>query len=107
MVQWLRFYASTLVGGMGSIPGWGTKIPHPTFCMPFSQKIKNKTNKKRYPSPTLYTLVVGGLVDKSCLTLAAPWTVAHQAPLSIGVSRQSPLEWGAMPSSRGSSDPEI
>ena len=26
MVQWLRLCAST-VGGMGLIPGWGTKIP--------------------------------------------------------------------------------
>ena len=26
-VQWLRLHAST-VGGTGSIPGWGTKIPH-------------------------------------------------------------------------------
>ena len=27
VVQWLRLQASTS-GGMGSIPGWGTKIPH-------------------------------------------------------------------------------
>ena len=27
VVQWLRPHASN-VGGMGSIPGWGTKIPH-------------------------------------------------------------------------------
>ena len=31
------------------------------------------------------------------------WTVAHQAPLSIGFSRQKLLEWVAMLSSRGSS----
>ena len=30
----------------------------------------------------------GGLVAKSCLTLATPWTVACQAPLSMGFSRQ-------------------
>ena len=29
MVQWLRFHAST-VGGAGTIPGQGTKIPHAT-----------------------------------------------------------------------------
>ena len=28
------------------------------------------------------------LVAKSCLTLATPWTVASQAPLSVGFSRQ-------------------
>ena len=26
----------------------------------------------------------GGLVTKLCLTLASPWTVAHQTPLSMG-----------------------
>ena len=30
----------------------------------------------------------GGLVAKSCPTLAIPWTVARQAPLSMGFSRQ-------------------
>ena len=29
-----------------------------------------------------------GLVTKLCLTLATPWTVACQAPLSMGFSRQ-------------------
>ena len=33
---------------------------------------------------------------------ATPWTVAHQAPLSMGFSRQ---EWVAMASSRGPSQP--
>ena len=30
----------------------------------------------------------GGLVAKLCPTLATPWTVACQAPLSVGFSRQ-------------------
>ena len=30
----------------------------------------------------------GGLVTKSCLTLETPWTVACQAPLSMGFSRE-------------------
>ena len=30
----------------------------------------------------------GGLVAKSCLTLATLWTVARQAPLSMGFSWQ-------------------
>ena len=30
----------------------------------------------------------GGLVTKSCPTLATPWTVAWQAPLSMGFSKQ-------------------
>ena len=33
-------------------------------------------------------VVVDGLVTKLCLTLVIPWTVACQAPLSMGFSRQ-------------------
>ena len=35
----------------------------------------------------------------------APWTVVHQAPLSMGILQARVLEWVAMPSSRGSSQP--
>ena len=34
-----------------------------------------------------------------------PWTVAHQAPLSMGILQARILEWVAMPSSRASSQP--
>ena len=37
----------------------------------------------------------GGLVTKSCPTLAAPWTVAPQAPLSMGFSRKE--YWSGLP----------
>ena len=36
---------------------------------------------------------------------ATLWTVAHQAPLSMGILLARILEWVAMPSSRGSSQP--
>ena len=35
------------------------------------------------------------LVAQSCPTLATPWTVAHQAPLSMGFSRQE--YWSGVP----------
>ena len=38
---------------------------------------------------------------------ATLWTVAHQAPLSMGILQVKILEWVAMPSSRGSSNPGI
>ena len=38
---------------------------------------------------------VGGLVAKPCLTLATPWTVACQAPLPRGFSRQE--YWSGLP----------
>ena len=37
----------------------------------------------------------GPLAAKSCLTLATPWTVALQAPLCTGVSRQE--SWSGLP----------
>ena len=37
----------------------------------------------------------GGLVPKSCPTLAVLWTVACQAPLSMGFSRQE--YWSGLP----------
>ena len=37
----------------------------------------------------------GGLVAKSCPTLVTPWIVAHQAPLSMGLSRQE--YWSGLP----------
>ena len=36
-----------------------------------------------------------GLVARSCSTLAIPWTVPRQAPLSIGFSRQE--YWSGLP----------
>ena len=35
------------------------------------------------------------------------WTVAHQAPLSMGILQARILEWVAMPSSRGSFRPDL
>ena len=39
------------------------------------------------------------------LLFATPWTVARQAPLSMGILQARILEWVAMPFSRGSSQP--
>ena len=43
--QWLRLQAST-AGGVGSIPGQGTKIPHDTWL---SQKKKKKNRHAFQP----------------------------------------------------------
>ena len=45
------------------------------------------------------------LVAQSCLILCDAWTVACQAPLSMGILQARILEWVAMPFSRGSSQP--
>ena len=39
------------------------------------------------------------------LPFATPWTVARQAPLSMGILQAKILEWVAMPSSTGFSQP--
>ena len=62
------------------------------FVVIFKTEIKNKPNKKK---PSLITL----------FEIVAPWTVACQALLSMGILQARILEWVAMPSSRGSSQP--
>ena len=49
----------------------------------------------------------GGLVAKSCPTLATPWTVACQAPLSMRFSRQEYWSELLFPSPGGLPDPGI
>ena len=45
------------------------------------------------------------LVPKLCPTLATPWTVACQVPLSMGIIQSRILEWVVISFSRGSSQP--
>ena len=44
----------------------------------------------RFPSP-----LSGASVTKLCPTLVTPWTVAHQAPLSMGFPKQE--QWSGLP----------
>ena len=48
-----------------------------------------------------------GLVTKSCLTLATPWTVACQVPLSMGFSKQDYWSGLLFPSPGDLPDPGI
>ena len=52
-------------------------------------------------------MVVDGLVTKLCLTLAILWTIACQAPLSMGFSRQEYWSGLPFPSPGDLSDPGI
>ena len=52
-------------------------------------------------------LVIGGLVAQSCPTVCSPWTVIHQAPLSIGFPRQEYWSGLPFPSARNLSNPGI
>ena len=57
------------------------------------QQVKDQTSGGSVEGSVLYS--VGGLVAKSCRTLATPWIVACQAPLSMGFSRQE--YWSGLP----------
>ena len=43
----------------------------------------------------MYLKILFDLVTKLCLTLVTPWTAAHQAPPSMGFSRQE--YWSGVP----------
>ena len=42
-----------------------------------------------------FVICGGGLVAKSCLIFVTPWTITHQAPLSMGFSGQE--HWSGLP----------
>ena len=65
--------------------------------MSFSCHSCHVLNSKTDPAGSrhILQLVNGGLVTKSCLTLATPWTVAHQDPLFMEFSRQE--NWSGLP----------
>ena len=70
-------------------------------------QIEKEYDKAVYCHPAYLTYMWsgGGLVAKSCLTAATLLTIACQAPRSMGILQASILEWVAIPSSRGSSQP--
>ena len=45
-------------------------------------------NSLRVEQKSYCNTIGGGLVAKSCLTLAIPWTASHHAPLSMEFSGQ-------------------
>ena len=53
----------------------------------------------------LYVCMYNAQLLRHVRLFETPWTVAHQAPLSMGMLQARVLEWVAMPSSRGSSQP--
>ena len=70
-------------------------------CLPLGKRTELSTSSCR-----VLGLCVLCIVLQLCPTLCDPWTVAHQAPLSMGILQARTLEWVAMPSSRGSSQPQ-
>ena len=54
-----------------------------------------------------YFYIFSGLITKSCPTLAVPWTIACQVPLSMRFSRQEYLSRLLFPSPGDLPDPRI
>ena len=70
--------------------------PELLYAFILNHKIENNVNR----------IIVLRTYSLSCVRLfTAPWTIAHQALPSIEVLPARILEWVAMPSSRGSSQP--
>ena len=97
-LQWLRLHAPN-AGGMGLIPGWGTKVPHASQRWCGQKKEKNtiilclnseidldiwRVVEKEGKGMWIYTVVVQSL--HHVWLFAAPWTATHQASLSFPVS---------------------
>ena len=104
------------IPGLGRFPGEGNDNPSSTlawkipwteelgagYC-PWGHKESDTTERLHFSFHMVGTALAmrigGGLVAKSCLsnlmTLATSWTVACQAPLSMGFSRQE--YWSGLP----------
>ena len=72
---------ASAAGGTASTPGWGND-PHDVA------KTIKILNKKINGGRRQGQIESDSEVAQSCPTLCDPWTVAHQAPLSMGFSRQ-------------------
>ena len=68
-----------------------------TLNDPYSVFAKQLISRKQGSGLTSSSLDYNlpGLVIKSCPTLLTPWTVAHQAPLSVGFPSQE--YWSGLP----------
>ena len=66
-------------------------------CFPGSSVKKNINSSPKFLSHVLSRPVMS--------IFSTPWTVAHQAPLPMGILQTRILEWVAMPSYRRSSQP--
>ena len=79
---------------------WPATVPGVTKESDITQRLNNNNKSEVYD---LWKV----LVAQSCPTFATPWTVACQAPLSMGFSRQEYLSGFPFPSPGDLPDPRI
>ena len=84
-------------GDRWGLPGaWSPSFKdHRVSAMTSTPLFPTRSRKSRVLSLWASQTVPGGSVLKSSLTLVTPWTVARQAPLSIGFFRQG--HWSGLP----------
>ena len=79
--------------------GLGRQISHPRIrCSQLTETgclLRERSSNVLLEVKSANLSLLSSLVAKSCPTLATPWTVAHQAPMSMGFSRQE--YWSGLP----------
>ena len=81
-------------------------------CSPWGRKELDMTERLNWTCKPISARIWGGGGFSTCsvfshvLLFVTLWTVGYQAPLSMGILQARILEWVAMPSSRGSSQPQ-
>ena len=78
-----------------------------TWTQEISQEELHTSCRRNLPISQDQIIGGGGLVAESCPTLATPWTVARQAPLSMGFSRPEYWSGFLFPSPGDLTDPGI
>ena len=96
----IGFLSAAKVGGWGVhirflVGEWETKIPHAVWQR-LKQKIILVTAKLYKPTKMSESENVKSLSFVQLFVI--PWTIACQAPLSMGILQTRILEWAAMPS---------
>ena len=97
-MAWLGFITCCLLGE-ARVPvlcfGGGGTFSSKGELSVLSQEEEVNADRLKKKNITVSWLVWFGLVAKLCPTLATPWTIACQAPLSVGFSREE--YWSGLP----------
>ena len=88
-----KFQSSTQVCILNNISYW--LLPNPCLTSPLLWEHPCPGNLLSGSAEVCVCVCVCVLVTQSCLTLATPWTVAHQASLSMEISREE--YWRGLP----------
>ena len=93
-----EFWSGLLFPSLGNLPNPGIErvsLPSPALAHVFFFTTSITVEAKSHLQQHYSCGGGGGLVTKLCPTLATPWIVALQTPLSMGFPRQE--YWGGLP----------